>query len=150
MRITTAQVEALRDLLSGDLAAYEQRDRNQFADGHGGEALFASALIELVRQQFGSTHTHGDIVRFVAAMRARQPDLAKHIDTISAERMLQAALGNTSAIDGMSAEQKIDVQVGLLVAFVDSESFDNSNLDQLLFRARLRAEQITDTADSQS
>jgi hypothetical protein len=142
MLVTDVQVAALRALLSDDLDRYNELAPAAFADGHGCDALFTGAFIEAVRDRLGVSATHGDVVRLVAAIRARRPKRADEIDVRAAERMIRAALGEVSAIDGMTEEDKADIQSTLLVELIADEQFDLATLDELLARARVHAEQI--------
>lgn len=142
MRVTDVQVAALRALLSKNLDGYDRLAPAALADGHGCDALVAGAFVEAIQRQFGPTPTHRDIVTFVAALRAGQPERADEIDVRAAEHMVRAALGQPSAIADLTNEQKLDIQTRLLVDIVEAEQLDLARLDDLLAGARVHAEGI--------
>lgn len=140
MNVADDDIAALRAVLVGDLEEFE---RLVPTVGAGYDALFAGAFVEAVVRRFGRTRSKADIVRYVAAVRAGRVGEPPDLDPLAAERLIRAALGEVSAVEGMDRELLGITQVALLDHLVRDEHMDPSTLDAFLAAARVRAEQLT-------
>lgn len=140
MKVTDQHVAALRALLTRAdeferlVAPLEQ------AEDLGFPLLLAAAFHEAVGKKFSSTWRVSDVIRYVAAVRARAVDEDYQIDPLAAERLIRWALGDRSArVDELDDAAKSS-QVILLVDLISEAELDDAGLDEFLTRARERAE----------
>ena len=71
--------------------------------------------------------------------KIEEPEL---LDPRGAERLIQAALGDSTAIAGLDDETKARGQVILLHTLINEARLDGAGLDEFLDRAREYAEQL--------
>lgn len=104
--VTELHVDTVRAFLAYDLDEHvrlvEQIEREGSTDAYG---LFFKVVFErAVRRKFGSKATRGDIIRFVADIRAKRPRVADEFDILIAERLLRGMLGDQNALQGLTAD----------------------------------------------
>lgn len=141
MKVTADQMATLRAFLVDDLEQYdrlmERLDQTAGLDGY--RVLLAAAFFEAVNRRFRGCSI-ADIVRFVAAARARYGTHADEIDPLAAERLIQAVL---TADSGIHLDDKTKaLQVLLLRELIADERLNDAELDEFLAQARRRAESL--------
>lgn len=140
MAVTDQHVTALRTYLVGDADDWERlhRDLIESGDVAGyGEFVYA-AFVAAVRQRFSPTWTKGDVIQFVAGIRAALSEDPNAIDPRAAEHLIRRAL-NDPVTDEIDAETKARAEVLLLAALIEDEQLDDSALEEFLSRARALA-----------
>ena len=144
MAVNDEQVAALRAFLvpeSDDAAQLtEQLVESKCLAGYG-ELVYA-AVVTAVRRRFSRIWTIADVIRFVAAMRARLLNDRIEIDPRTAETLIRRALGDVIA-DELDEEARARAQIFLLGELVIDEGFDEVGLDGFLAMARGLADQLT-------
>lgn len=140
MEVGDEHVAALRAMLRNELEAYKRLYSVAIEKSFG--MLLAAAFVQAVERRFGERRSVNDIIRYVAAARARQGNAADQIDPLAAERLIRAALGETSAVAGMDEDLHAGTQVAVLDELVTDEHFDDAGLEEFLARSRARAERI--------
>lgn len=144
MVVTDEQMAMLRAFLTHNDIEYERLDakldsvdyRNGFA------ALVAVAFVEAVRRRFGQSRSPADIVRFVAKVRSSFVDDTDVLDPISAELLVQGALGDRNAVADMDDQTKARGQVVLLLALIDNQDLDDAGMNDFLDKVRTQAEDL--------
>lgn len=143
MPVTDSQVAALRALLVDDLdlhrQLFDELDRGEAKRGY--PALVTAAFGEAVERRFGGNSDPGEIVRFVADVRARSDRLAREIDPDVAERTILSALG-TGSVQGADRQAVAQAKLILLVSIVADYGLDGEMLDAFLASARKLADQL--------
>lgn len=144
MAVTTEQVATLRAFLVRDFEQYERlhEQLDPVAARTGYTALIAAAFVEAVDRRFGSNSADADVVEFVGEARARFDPDGDAIDPRAAERMIRAVYTDEE-IGDLDTETVVGNQVILLTALIADEGFDNTELDDLLAKARELADQWT-------
>lgn len=140
MTVADEHVAALRAHLRHDFDEAERLNRRVAdADMRGyGEFIWA-AFVLAARRRFAPEWTVPQIIKYVAATRARWGEDADDIDPLAAEIMLRRALDDNVAgeIDEMARGR---AQVFLLTELIaDDQSLDETGLDELLAKARTLA-----------
>lgn len=144
MVIPDEQVASFRAFLSGDSEEGVRRT-GRFVESRGvegyGELVYAAFALA-VRRRFAPSWTIADVVRSVAAARARLLDVDVDIDPRAAEVMIRRVLGDAVTGD-FEDESKARAQVFVLLVLVDDEEFDDAGLDAFLADVRALADQLT-------
>jgi hypothetical protein len=142
MAVTDEQVAALRAYLADDEDEYGRLiERVEEADGLAGfSALFGSAFFDAVNRRFSPDWTVGEVVRFVADVRARYIKDPNQLNPRDAERLIRTALGDGS-IDDLDEDIK-SAQMILLPALIHAEQPSPAVLEEILARARERADNL--------
>jgi hypothetical protein len=142
MNVTTEHVSALRAYIVGDRDAYERLVASQVqAGGPELPVLIAEAFVQAARTRFSPRWTDGDIIRFVAKVRARSQVNANSIDPSGAEQLVRAALGGGTA-HSLPGETKA-LQLPLLAELVADAELDGLAIDVLLVHAQHGAKRIS-------
>lgn len=143
MPVTDDQVAALRALLTDDMARYKLlfNGLDRAAARKGYTALVTAAFAEAVERRFGQDRRQGDIVEFIADVRARSDRLAEELDPDISERVIHTALGEATARD-LSDSVVTGTQVVLLAGLISDEQPDGDMLDAHLASARKLADQL--------
>lgn len=135
--VTDEQAATLRAYLTGDPDRYAELharlDRGQDATAY--TALIIAAFFEAVDRRFAKNGTTGDVISFVADLRARSDRLAQEIDPQTAERLIRAALTDEDISD-LNDQVKGRVYTVVLAALVADEHFDDAQLDAFVTEAR--------------
>jgi hypothetical protein len=143
MPVTDDQVAALRALLVDDIGHHQQLfgrlDRAQARKGY--PALVTAAFGQAVERRFGQHYQPGDIVSFVADVRARSDRLARDLDPDVAERAINAVLGHGTTRD-LDKEAITRARLVLLGGLVADARLDDAGLDEFLAAARKLADQL--------
>ena len=143
MAVTDDQVAALRALLVDDMDLHRQLfsalDRAEARTGY--PALVTAAFGEAIERRFGANRDPGEIVRFVADVRARSDQLSSEIDPDVAERTILSALGKGS-VQGLDRDAVTRAKLVLLTGVVADERLDGARLDAFLASARKLADQL--------
>jgi hypothetical protein len=138
MPVTDDQAAALRALLVHDQDRHKQLfgqlDRAEARKGY--PALVTAAFGEAVERRFGQRYQAGDVVTFVADVRARSDRLAAQLDPGAAERVINAVLGHGSIRD-LDRESVLRAKLVLLAALVADAA-----LDEFLAAARKLADSL--------
>jgi hypothetical protein len=143
MPVTDNQVATLRALLTDDMPQYRRLfdGLDLTAAKKGYTALVTAAFAEAVERRFGQAHQSGDIVGFVANVRARSSRLADQLDPDISERVINTVLGDASVRD-LSDSVVTSTQLLLLAGLVSDEQLDGERLDAFLASARKLADQL--------
>jgi hypothetical protein len=143
MPVTDDQVAALRALLVDDIDRHRQLfgqlDRAEARKGY--PALVTAAFGEAAERRFGQHYQSGDIVSFVADVRARSDRLARELDPDIAERAINAVLGHGTTRD-LDKEAVTRARLVLLGGLVADARLDDAGLDEFLAAARKLADQL--------
>jgi hypothetical protein len=135
--VTDEQAATLRAYLTGDPDRYAELharlDRGQDATAY--TALIIAAFFEAVDRRFAKNGTTGDVIDFVAGLRARSDRLGQEIDPQTAERLIRAALTDEDISD-LTDQVKGRVYPVVLTALVADEHLDDAQLDAFLTEAR--------------
>lgn len=140
--VADEHVAAVRAMLVRD---FDEHDRlmeriEASGSGLGFSAMVAAAFVQAVRRRFGTERLVPDIIRYVVEVRTRYEDPAS-IDPRAAERLIRAALGDASAIEGMDEEAKT-IQLLLLCELIADERLGDAQLDETLNAVRANADEI--------
>ncbi len=136
MLVTDDEIAVLRAHLSGDQALQQELQdhlaspaaRSRYA------TLVAAAFFEAVDRRFADGGTTGDVIAFVADVRARSERLADSIDAQAAERLIRSALTDEDVSD-LDADTKGRLFIVLLTALASDEQFSGDELDAFLAEA---------------
>jgi hypothetical protein len=136
--VAELHVAAVRALLEHDIDAHLrlvlQVDRDGSVEPYG---LFYKVVFEqAVRRSFGPAATRGDVIRFVARARTKHPPDVDDVDTLTAERLLRAMLGDEDALRALTDQDEA------LIAPLLLELADTLDADELLAEAGERTDQI--------
>jgi hypothetical protein len=143
MIVTDEQVALLRAYLTNNDVECERLDpKLDSVDYRNGFALLvATAFVEAVRRRFGENRRSlADIVRFVAKARSSFVEDADLLDPVSAELLVQGALGDRSAVADMNDQTKALGQLILLFALVNDEDLDDEGMNEFLAKVQNQAE----------
>jgi hypothetical protein len=140
--VTDEQVAALRAFLTDDQQEFDRlSDRlDRTSAWLGYSALVGSAFFDVVNRRFAPSWTVGDVIRFVAGVRAHFIEDPNELDPKHAERLIRTALGD-GLIEDLTDEIKA-AQVILLPALIDEERPDAARLEEVLAQARKRADSL--------
>lgn len=124
--------------------AIEESDRSIAAlDGTGHEValigLITTAFTIAVHRRFAPTWCLSDIIRCVADIRGRSPELASFLNAAAAENQIQMALGEQIEPHPDEGERARAQLTMLAMLTVD---YTAENLDSLMTEARELAEQL--------
>lgn len=142
MAVTDEQVALLRAYLTEDDTEYRRlSEQPSTAYPQNDYGIFvASVFLEAVTRHFSKGSLIGDVIRFVAEVRAKYVEDPNQLNPLGAERLIRAALGDYQAVTGLDDTTKAQCQVILLPALIDEE--DDAAVDALLGRARERADSL--------
>jgi hypothetical protein len=96
-------------------------------------------LVLATRHRFAPKWTVSQVIKYVAAARARWGKDAEDIDPRAAEIMLRRALDDDAPAD-LDETVKGRAQIFLLGELIPEEQFDNAELDEFLAKARMLAD----------
>jgi hypothetical protein len=131
---------ALRAHLLHDFDEAERLNRRVAeADMPGYGELIWAALVLATRHRFAPKWTVSQVIKYVAAARARWGKDAEDIDPRAAEIMLRRALDDDAPAD-LDETVKGRAQIFLLGELIPEEQFDNAELDEFLAKARMLAD----------
>jgi hypothetical protein len=140
--VADEHVAALRAHLLHDFDEAERLNRQVAeADMPGYGELAWAALVLAARHRFAPEWTVPQVIKYVAAARARWGEAANDIDPRAAETMLRRALDDEvpADLDAMTAGR---AQAFLLSELIVDEQLDNAaEVDELLAKARKLADQ---------
>lgn len=143
MPVADDEVAALRALLKGDVDRHNELfstiDRDRVARYY--TALISAAFGVAVMRRFGKSHTHRDMIEFVAETRAKSENLAARIDPDAGEKVIGAVLGEATT-QGLAEDAKFDAQFQLLVSLAVAEHLEDAGLDAFLSDARNMADEM--------
>jgi hypothetical protein len=143
MPVTADQVAALRAYLSRDNDEADRLNRELVESGaaEGIAELVYAAFVIASRQKFPPGWSRGEVIRFVAQVRALLSERPDILDPLAAEHQLRRALGE-SVTDHSGEEARARAQVVLLDALIQSMALDDVELARLLGEAQEVAGQI--------
>lgn len=150
MPVTDQQFAALRSFfLIGDQAAIERSARLTDADMPAYEALLQAALTTAACRRFADGFSEGELIRYVARMRAGTPgrDEDMALDPLATEAMLHHALGLSAPVIKDPWTRLRSVFALLTVLLFDLD-LDEAAADALLAQARTLADQWLSTASA--
>jgi hypothetical protein len=107
--------------------------------------LTYAAFVLAAREKFGPAWSHGDVITFVAQVRALLSDEPAALDPSAAEHQLRCALGDRPGTPLPSPSARARAQVLLLGALSQSLGLDEPALAALLQRARQLASRTLHT-----
>ena len=146
MQVAGEYVEALRLFLAGDHAFNDLSRQLEDRDGRDGGDVYAAlagmAFAVAAWRRFGPSYQAGDVIRFVAQIRTALHGSGTDIDPRTAERVLRAVLGDTTAAEGLDERAKALAVPALLAAMVDHLGLSDSDLDTFVAEVRSRAERV--------
>lgn len=142
MPVTDDAVAALRAQLTGAQGDHKQLFAQVSTEGNtmGYAALVAAAFTEAADRRFRAHGTTADIIRFVADVRAKSPDLAEKIDPKTGEQLFLSALMD-SPLDDLDGGTIVGTQLLLLAALTADEGPTPDRLDAYLAEARTLADE---------
>jgi hypothetical protein len=126
-------VELVRTLVRGDFEANDRYEQKLDEEGWEGFPRFLSAVFLLaVERRFARDADIGDIIRFVADIRARTG--ASGVDPVAAETLIRAVLDLNVAVN---IEEELAGTVQLMVAhqILADENLSDEDLDGFLREA---------------
>jgi hypothetical protein len=125
-------VDILRALLEGDFDTY-RRLHSELPPGQ--RATFAVVLMatfsEAVVRWFGKERSVGDVVEFVAEVRARNPRTAETVSAEDAEYVIREALGEDQPSE-LSGKARGAAQTAMLFAITQAYGPSLAGIDSLL------------------
>jgi hypothetical protein len=141
-QVSDRQMEALRALLEGD-DRYEHLTREVLAEGNltGYGDLGLAAFTIAARQRFPAGWSPGDVISYVAALRARLRRSGVELDPRTAETLIWQALGRDDL--PLPAGSPVNAAEDLLLVLTDLVAdvrVASTGLDALLADARMRAD----------
>ena len=143
MRVTDDAVATLRAQLTGDQEEYDRLLAKVDAAGDATSyaALVAAAFVEAAERRFRAHGTPADVVRFVADVRARTPDMSEKIDPKVGEQLFLSALMDAPLDEGLSGGTIVATQLLLLVAMTVDEAPAPERLEAILAESRTLADE---------
>jgi hypothetical protein len=143
--VTTTDIDrsasALRAFLTQDFATFHRLHDGLDPDGRRAfAAVLTAAFGRAVDHRFGAQHMQADIIEFVAEARARYPTSSEMVSADAAERVIKAALGEESLIEGLSGRVLGAAQNAMLFALVHEHDTPPEKMDALLAEAAKDAE----------
>lgn len=141
MRVTEGQTAAARALIAGDEHDFVRlTTRLADADMYPYQLLLEAALALTATRRFGS-FTDGELIRYVARIRAGTPGRAEDmdLDPLAAEAALRRALGQPAPGDG-DPWMRLRSVVALLGVLVSDLELDEAGVDGILAEARTLAD----------
>jgi hypothetical protein len=145
MRVTDAQVGALRAFLKHDSDATMQLTAQLGDNGMSGYLSLAQAALSVVAaRRFSPRFTSADLVRYIASLRvSRMADGTEYdLDPVVAEKVLRYSLGSAD-VSLPDFEARLPIVVALLDALAESELSSETEIDALLAEARELADRWT-------
>jgi hypothetical protein len=141
MPVTDQHVAALRALILDDERRFipltaQLTDDDMLAY----ELLLRAALALAAARRFASGFSHGDLIRYVARLRAGTADRAEDmdLDPLAAEATLRRALGQPAPAVS-DPRTRLRSTVALLTVVVGDLALGESRADALLVEARILA-----------
>jgi hypothetical protein len=143
MRVTDKQAATLRAHLAGDFAAYERlfADLDGNADGQEYSALLTAAFHNAVDLRFTRDSPLGEVIEFIASVRARSGQLRDAVDPHAAERILVAAVGGDHIRDLDPAKSNM-LKMILLTSLIADMHLNETGVDELVAKARALADEL--------
>jgi hypothetical protein len=135
--VSSLQVAAVRALVLNDVDEHIRLLTEIDGDGSVDEyGLFYKVVFAMAaHRRFGSEAKRGDVIRFVAQVRANRPRDAVDLDIVTAERVLYATLGDQGALEQLTDEDSaliapllIELGGGLPVDELLAEACEQSEL----------------------
>jgi hypothetical protein len=139
MTVTPYQFAALQAALAADQESFDRLSADpDFLDGGGFLILMAAAFVAATQRRFPPGWSGGDVVRFVARLRARDRGAHEDLSATAAEQMLLSVLRGEPASDQSDDFMKGYVQVTLLAELV--RDLSEQELTAVLDQAREQAD----------
>lgn len=140
MKVTDAQVEALRALLTGRVDEHRRllAGLDSPQDQEGFKALAVAAFCDAAERRFKGA-TRNDVIDFVARVRQRSDRLAAKIDQRAAEQMIVSVITGEDTADIDQAARN-EIYSLILPALIIDMSLSGPELDQFLVGARKMAD----------
>jgi hypothetical protein len=142
MRVTDAQVGALRAFLIHDPDATMQLTAQLGDTGMGGYLSLTQAALSVVAvRRFSPRFTSADLVRYIASVRVSRiaGGTEYDLDPVAAEKVLRYSLGSPD-VSLPDFEARLRIVVALLEALAESELSSEVEVDALLVEAREMAD----------
>jgi len=142
--VSADQVAALRAYLSGDQEMFQHLNRmldRSRASARAYRALLIGVFAEAVTLRFGEQTPRTEVIDYVAELRCRNDDIAEGLDPDHAERIIMAAIADED-IDDLSGDERVRLEMILMLAFVQDAHFSGARLDSFLERSRTFANAI--------
>ena len=137
--MTTAElIEYVRTMVSRDTAANKRVEQKLDAEGWTGAPVFyASCFYLAVNRRFPRPVDPGDIVRFVAEIRAWAGEDAPGIDPAIAETLIGSVVDPSMEIDVRRLDQEMVGRIELIVVFavLSRLSVSEAELDAFFTKA---------------
>src|SRR5690606_13791950 len=140
IRVSDAEVAALRAYVTGNLTAYrELRERFQGDQLQAFVGLVSAAFLDAVDLRFDQGRDLATVVTYVAGLRARSRRHRKVLDPVAAERLLLFELGG-GTVDDLDKVLALTTKQQLLRALIPELGLTEVGLDRFLNRARRLAD----------
>jgi hypothetical protein len=139
MTVTPAQFAALHAALTGDEETFERLAATaDFLNDEGFPILVATAFVAAAQQRFPPGWSRGDVVRFVADLRAHDGGANEDLSATTAEQMLISVLTGEPMAGESDENAKGIAQVALLAELVSD--LNEHDLSTFLAQAREQAD----------
>jgi hypothetical protein len=126
-------IDYVKTMVRGDHEANDRLERSLDAAGWKGWPQFlAAAFFVVVEDRFSRPADPGQIVQFVASMRAEIGDDGPEIDQLLAERMIRSVLDEAVSLDLSSSDQQMVGKIQTLVTYVALSDVSETERDKLL------------------
>jgi hypothetical protein len=146
--VTDLEMALLYAQITGNDEAAERRFSEQLArsgDLSGLAALVYAAFVIAARRKFGTRWSRGEVIRYVAQVRALLSERPALLDPLTAEDELRSALGepirDTHKVGAVAA-----ARLSLLLALMASLDLDDEAVANLLGEARDVANRMLESA----
>ncbi|GAA0923451.1 hypothetical protein Vau01_069820 [Virgisporangium aurantiacum] len=131
--------EFLRTMVKGDAEANDRIERKLDAEGWTGWPIFLAYCFYLaVDRYFKRPADAGEIVRFVADIRAWVGDDGPSIDPVMAERLIRSVLDEDMDIDTNALDQEMlgHVETAVVYAVLTRSNMSDVELDSFFAEAK--------------
>jgi hypothetical protein len=144
MPVTNGQMIWLRAYLAGEREIARRVNAEVAASVAAADftALVYTAFVIAARRKFSPTWTRGEVIRFVAQVRALPGERLNALVPLAAEHQLRSALGERMTGELNGAEAAARAQLILLDALVQGADLDDGAVIDLLNLARETADRI--------
>jgi hypothetical protein len=142
MPVTDDEVAALRAHLQGNQALQQELYERITTPAAKTRytTLLAAAFMEAVNRRFSGRDSAGEVIEYVADVRARAPEVGEKIDPGRAERLIRRILADDVDVSDIDARMRGRIFIIFLVALVSDAEYDDGQLEAFLAEARKAAD----------
>lgn len=134
----------MRAYLSGDQEIFQRLNRmldRSKPSARAYRALLIGVFTEAVSLRFSEQTPRTEVIDYVADLRSRGDDIAEALNPDDAERMIMAVIADED-IDDLSGDERVRLEMILMLAFVRDAHFSVDQLEAFLERSRTFANAI--------